>query len=493
MQFGKLALVLKTLKTAELKRLHKFVHSPYFGVYPPSVVVFNHLQKLHPRFDENKLTAKAIARWHPQLKTIKQQETAGVRLLRAIEKFLELEEAEKHPALLNAPLLNVLRQLELATEFNRQIKKSEQALAHEPEQNIETFYDKHIATELQLNGFDARLNRSNANSILPVIKTLDEFYALKKLRYLCEALNRKVSLGADVTYHNQHISLLLQILQPYTNPKHPYVYLFVNVYKMLSSESYEDAEIYYGLIKDYIVEHSGKKAKRISRSVHEAMGYAITCVLAWYNNGNTKAGAEYLWWINWRLQHHILLDRGRLMPVTFRNIVAASLSVNKPSETEKLIDHYAALLPREFANSYIAFAKGMLKYTVKQHRKAAQYLAEAQAGNDVVFNCTIRRWQFINLYESNPADTDILFSQLESFDKHLLRNKKELQHVLPQFEPFLKYATELLKADSVETTLIQLRGGDFFTGKPWLEEQLQLKNKKPVRSAHGQKVSSVKT
>lgn len=62
--------------------------------------------------------------------------------------------------------------------------------------------------------------------------------------------------------------------------------------------------------------------------------------------------------------------------------------------------------------------------------------------------------------------------------------------MLPQIAPFLHYATELLKADAPETTLLQLQAEDFFAGKPWLAEQLQLKNKKPVRKAHGQKVSS---
>ena len=401
MQFGKLALVLKTLKTAELKRLHKFVHSPYFGVYPPSVVVFNHLQKLHPRFDENKLTAKAISRWHPQLKTIKQQETAGVRLLRAIEKFLELEEAEKHPALLNAPLLSVLRQLELATEFNRQIKKSEQALAHEPEQNIETFYDKHIATELQLNGFDARLNRSNANSILPVMKTLDEFYALKKLRYLCEALNRKVSLGADVTYHDQHIPTLLAILQPYTNVQHPYVYLFVNVYKMLASNTYVDGEIYYGLIKQYVAEHS--KTQKPSQSMKEAVNYAYEHCIKWYNRGVTPAGIEFLRWAEWKEKHHLLLHKGKLMPVTFRNMVAASLQIKTPKQIEQLIHNYGIHLPTEYRKPHIDFALGLHANLLKQHENAARLFSKAQAGNDVVFNCIIRRWQFIKPVRKQPC------------------------------------------------------------------------------------------
>lgn len=488
MQFGKLALVLKNLQPLQLKRLRKFVHSPYFGVSSASVAVYERLQKMSPHFTEQKLSARAIARWHPQLKTIKQQETAGVRLLRAIEKFLELEEAQNQPPQPNVPLLIALRQMELATEFTRQLKKSQHALAHEPEQNIETFYGKHLTTELQLNGFDARLNRSSANSILPVMKTLDEYYALKKLRYLCEALSRQISLGADTTYHDQHIPTLLKILQPYTNQQHPYVYLFVNVYKMLSSTAYADGEIYYGLIKQYVVEHS--KNKKVSQSIKEAVNYTYEHCIQWYNKGSVKAGEEFLWWVEWKQKHGLLLENGKLMPPAFLNMVNASLLLRPPKQTEQFIKNYAAYLPKNFRPSHSAFANGLLQYHQKQHAKAARFFVQAQAGTDWLFSCIIRRWQFINLYEGNPADTDILFSQLDSFEKHLLRYKKQLPHVYAQLAPFIKYAGLLLKFEVPEINLLQLQAEPHFAGKPWLLQQWPLKNKKPVRQAHGQKVSS---
>lgn len=488
MQYTKLLKTFTLLKPAELYKLNRFLHSPYFSVYPPSVILFEKLQQLPPPFTEQQLSAKAIARWHPQLRTRAQQETAGVRLLRAIEKFRAMEEAQKHPATPNLPLLNALRKHQPPGEFDKQLKKDLAALQHHPEQNIDTFYGKHLLTELQLSGFDARLHRSNANSILPVMKTLDEFYALKKLRYLCEALNRKLSLGTDVTYHQQHIPTLLAILQPYNNPRHPYVYLFVNVYHLLAATTYTDGEIYYGLLKQYINTHS--KGKHLLPCITEAVNYVYNSCILWYNKGDENAGKEFLWWIEWKNKHGLLLENGKLMPVTFLNMILASLQHRSPKKIEATIATYSRLLPVDYRKAHTAFAKGLLQYTLKEHQQAARLFAEAQAGSDVVFISIIRRWQWINLYESNPTDTDILCSRLDAFDKHLLRYKKQLQHVLPQFTAFINYACELIQAEAKEVTLLQLQAEPHFAGKPWLLQQLEIKNKKPVRKAHGQKVTA---
>ncbi len=480
MQFGKLTLTLKALSAAQLKRLDKFVHSPYFSVYQPSVLVFEELQKLHPHFSETNLSSEAISRWSKKLSTIKQQETAGVRLLRAIEMFIIIEKAKNTLDLPNVNLLEELRHLKLTAEFNKQLEKSINALNADAEQNIDIFYGKHTLAELQLNGFEARLNRSNVHNILPVLKTLDEFYALKKLRYLCEAVNRKVSLSFADDSHEQHVSTLLKILQPYTNPKYPYVYLFVNVYQMLAATTYEESEIYYGLIKQYVTEH--QKDKPVSQSIIEAVTYAHGNCIKWYNKGLAAAGNEFLWWIEWERQHDLLLENGRLQPINFRNIIVMALQHRSPQEIKAFIVHYSPFLPAEYRDACTTFALGLYQYRIKQHSKAARSFAAAQAGTDVVFNCIVRRWQWMNLYESNPTDVGILLSQLEAFNKFQLRHKAQVKQVQSAFKLFISYAEQLLRADALETELLRLKAEPHFAGKPWLLEQLQLKVDVQTRS-----------
>lgn len=319
---------------------------------------------------------------------------------------------------------------------------------------------------------------------MPIVKTLDEFHALKKLRYLCEALNRKQVLG--VSYTDENVPALLKVMEPYTNSKYPYPYLFVNVYRMMAADNYEDGNLYYQLIKQFAA-RSGP-----SPSVREAMTYAVNHCLLWNNKGYDDAGNEYLWWIEWKRKHDLLLERGKLMPITFRNIISiAVINKIKPEEIEKIITIYAPYLPEEQHDTYLAFAEGLYQYVIKNYKKAVRLLLVAQAKEDVVFNSSIRRWQWMCLYECDQNDTDALFNHLLSFEKYLLRNKKELQHKTSVFESFIGYAMKLLKSsiqEMIQCNLNDLQNEEHFAGKQWLVKQFAPKNKK-TRAAARVKVS----
>ncbi|MES2619547.1 MAG: hypothetical protein V4615_01760, partial [Bacteroidota bacterium] len=354
----------------------------------------------------------------PALSTLKHQELAASRLLRSIEKFIAQEQWQKNEPEMKRYQLAGFKALDLSHEFDKGLAKEMKQLEESGEQNIDTFFEKHLLTELSLSGFKVRLNRNSRNDIMPIVKTLDEFYALKKLRYLCEAINRKQFLGTATTHEEQHLLSLLKILEPYTTPAYPY--LFVNVYRMLSAETYQDSNLYYLLIKQY-----ASRQTEITDTLREVQGYAINQCLLWNGKGYPEAGDEYLWWIEWRQQHQLLFEnatatnpQGNLMPVTFRNIISiAVINDKKPAWIEQAIEKYAPHLPPEYSETYVAFAQGLHHYALGQHKKALRFLLMAQAKEDAVFNSTIRRWYWLCLYELDPGDIDALHNHLLAFEK----------------------------------------------------------------------------
>ncbi len=477
MQFTKLVKVLKVLKAQQLKRLKKYINSPYFGVNSAPIALFNFLEPLHPQFEPTKITAKKLAAYSAKLHTIKQQETAGVRLLRAIENFMAVEHWQQSKSEVTRHTLAAFKQAELPDEFDKGFKKQMRQLDQCPEQNFDTFFERHALTELSLNGFNAKLNRTMQNDIMPVIKTLDEGYALKKLRYLCEAINRKQFFGTGTQQQEQQISALLKTLEPYTNPKYPYIYLFVNVYRLLASDTYEDVKLYYALIKKLVNQNQGAP----SQTMREAIGYAVNNLLNWYNKGYEEAGDEYLWWIEWRMKYDFLLDKGKLEPITFRNFISiATLNNKSPRWIEQAIKKYAPHLPALQHDSFFSFAQGLYYYVVKDYKKATRHLLQAQAKDEVIFNCIIRRWQWMCLYEDNSSDTGTLLHQLESFEKFIDRNSENLQHLSGVFTSFIDYAFKLVK--SIDSKILSrhfyaLQGLDYFAGKQWLLQSFEQKSK----------------
>lgn len=479
MHLEKLAAVLKTFDKQRLKRLKVYIESPFFDVLPVCGILLERLVTLHPQFDESKMQPGYIGKKDRSLSTLGKQQTAGSNLLKVIIKFMAQEEWEKSNTETFYQLKGV-QQLPLADDFNKGCREEFKRLQAEPEQQVDTFYQRHMLTELTLNGFAAKLNRTAQNDIMPVVKTLDEFYALKKLRYLCEALNRRQFFGTPLIYHEQHIPTLLKILEPYTHDGHPYVYLFVNVYKMMAADSYDDYDLYYQLIKQYTLRHGN------SAGVREAIGYAVNQSLYWSNKGYAPAGSEYLWWMDWKLKNHLLLQNGLMQPVTFRNIVSAAQSQNDKERMSRTIESYARYLPEEHYAINLAFANGLYHYMLKNYKKAVRFFLQAHAGEEVAFNCIIRVWQWKCLYELDRNDTDALLNHLSSFEKYLLRNKTEPAPLLSSSYLFIQYSRKLLRSDTaseIAECVKELENEDRFAGKVWLLQQLEIKNKKTRAAA----------
>ncbi len=470
---NKLTKVLSRLSKAQLTRLKKYLHSPYFAVYPPAVKLFDYLAPLHPAFLPHQVNIQSISAKGTGLATLQRQVAAGTRLLRAIENFLAQEQFNEKDDEITRLQFTGYRQLGLTDEAGKSFSKQMAKLSAHPDENFETLYEKHLLTELSLNGFSAKLNRSLQNDIMRVVKTLDEFHALKKLRYLCEALNRQQVLGAPGT--GEPVAALFQMLEPYNHSAHPYAYLFINVYHMLEADTFENSQLHYRLIKQFAERHGPTPA------VREAMTYAINSALFWNNKGFDEAGSEYLWWQEWKRKNNLLLENGRLMPITFRNIVTAAFSQKKPQLIQHIITAYAPHLPPGHTDTNLAFANALYHYSARQYKTALRCFMQAQAKDEAIFNSIIRRWQWMCAYECDPADSDTLFNQLASLEKFLHRNQTRLQPVAHLFELFLDYAARLLKTAGTEmpiSCLTDLQSCQHFPGKPWLTEQLESKIKK---------------
>ncbi|MES2619938.1 MAG: hypothetical protein V4615_03730 [Bacteroidota bacterium] len=472
MNFEKIVKLLQALNKDDIKRLESYIHSPYFNVGTAPAALFDYLADLHPDFPEKKLEPVPIARKMKSLPTLATQRTAGTRLLKSIEHFIALEDWQSIETNVSWHQFHAMQQLQLMDTFSSEFTKEVSKIDTDPEQDIDTFFNRHRFTELASNSFDSRLNRTQRNDILPTLKTLEEFYALKLLRYLCEALNRKQVLGT--VYDEKHMASVLKTLEPYTNENHPYVYLFVNVYQMLATDTYERSEVYYNLIKRFV---GAQSAETLPVSSIESMSYAVNWCLKWIGKGYDGPVGEYLWWTELKIKYSLLLESGKLLPITFRNIVTSAFFNNQePEWMLRFIKQYSQCLPIEHRDTNIAFAQGLYYYLLKDYTKAIQSFLMAQAKDDIIFNAMIRRWQYMSTYEQNPSDTDLLLNQLNSFEKYITRNQDAFHQLKVPFLSFIKYAGKVLQlVDKQERIKVKdiLEDEGFFPGKPWLLQKLE--------------------
>lgn len=296
MHLSKLVTTLQALDETTFKSLRDYVHSPYFKVPTGSVTLFDYLYPLYPDFTEKKVNPDSIGAKAQNLSTPAKQSRAGSELLEAVEEFLAVEQWPKNQRAHTFNKLQAFQRFQLP-QFAKSYESEMELLQNNSEQDINTFFYRHLLIELSFNGFDAKMNRTSQNDLKPVIQSLDEFAALKKLRYLCEALSRKQILG--ISYNEEPVKDLLKILEPNTNEHYPYVYLFVNVYRMMEETAYADSDVYYQFIKQFADKQDFDKSPQ---SLTEITTYTINHCLKWYNKGYETAGDEYLWWMEWKMK-----------------------------------------------------------------------------------------------------------------------------------------------------------------------------------------------
>ncbi len=454
-----------------MDRLESFLSSPYFQVPAGALPLFQYLRKLHPYYDEKKTAADYIQKKAPALGNQKRQANNGSELLKAIEHFLAVEDFGSSADSVDRHRLQAYKKHHMFEAFNKEHEQLLKKIDEDKEQSVETFYNRHILAELALSGFDTKLNRTIQNNAHPVIKTLDEFYALKKLRYHCELLNRNQVLGTP--YENENIDYILSVLQSLNTESYPHVYLFVNIYQMLKSANFEEGNNYYNLLRTFIDQH-GNVSSWVD--IKEAITYITNFGLYWNSRGFHDAGAIALWGLERKIEANELLENGKISPPNFRNIVTLAILTKRDAVwIKEFIDSYAKYLPVEQRETNFAFALAQYHYYLGDFGKAMPLFQQAQVKEEPIFNAIVRRWQFMCMYEQDPEAIDVLFDFLNAYDRYIVRYAEQFHWMKEIFVKNISYSKKLLKATDAakkKELAALLNQEKYFTGKEWLLKQL---------------------
>lgn len=454
-----------------MKKLREYIHSPYFKVSPSVVEMFEYFASNYPKFSDENTNPQIIAK-HVAAKSESQQMTIATRLLKAIYNFIAIDQWQKEERNSFLPLVQGLKGLELYDFANAEHKRAIDAVNEDGDQDIDTFYLRHVLTTDATTSFDTLLQRNIKNDISAATETLEQFYALKFLRLACESLNRKHLVG---TLHNaESIAKVIEILTPLTTPQYPYVWVYMNVYKLLTARTFEEGRKAYFRI-EWMIKRNGQEP--LQQYLLDGVQYSINWSLLWYSKGYSEAAQYYLWWIDFKVKHNLMLVQNQIQPIAFRNPIALAVEgFRSPEWIQQFIETFAQKLPHGSRSINEIFAKALLHYYKKEHETAARLFQQIYAKGEPIFNVIIRRWQFMNLYESNNEGSSVLKKTLDSFEKYLQRNEPQLP-MKPIFTKFIRYAGQIVASEEVDadTTINKLMKEPFFPGKNWLDGQLHRK------------------
>ena len=464
---------LSLLDKPTLKKLGLYLHSPYFKVPAGVVDLFDYLLPLHPHFADAQTTPAAIAKGCKNLAAAKTQTNCGSLLLRHLDTFMAIENLQQNKAALHIAALKQYQSEHLFQFFESLFTEAVQANQQCPEQNIETLLQHHLLTELKYTGVDARLKRHEDMDVQPIIDTLDDFHALKKICYLCEAIHRHYSFGTPLPPVDE--TLLRPILLQATAQKQPYVFLFLNVFQMMQATDYSRGLPFFKRIKQFAQKHKSAFAQP---TMAEAIEYTKAWCKRWINRGQKEMMHEYLWWIDYKTKNGLLLKKETMLPAEFTNVVIIAYHIQQPAQwIHRFVETYHRHLPEKFRQPYQAFGKGMAYYAEKKYTEAIRHYMSAQIKNDDVVNAVTRQWEFMARYDewqTNPAqDTDPLYHLLDAFKLYLKRHHPNVAPKQNAFEQFIHYAHLLAGQPSPAAAARynkEVEKQPHFPGKAWLQK-----------------------
>jgi hypothetical protein len=447
-----------------MRRLAEYIHSPYFNIPSSAIEIFDYLHKVYPDFGDKKTQPAVITKKTKGLQTAAKQAKAGTELIKAIDGFLIQEQWQKQPGKM-VHLVYGLKDVHLyerSEDIYYQVLKTNEYL-----QDLDAFHTRYKLAEATVKCFKSKLKRNPTNDIGHVLSSLDEYYAITKLHYVCEAINRNKILGTITPLED--ITHQLRVLAPYAHPGSPYVYVYVHVYAMITATTYEEGKRAHQVISDMAAAHKGKK---LPGYIIDSIGFGINWCMEWNAKGYSEASHQYIWWIEFKIKNDILTENGMIQPITFRNVIINAVQGTKsPSWIEEFIASHAAFLPPDAASINVDFANALCAYRQGAYTYAMRLLQRIRASDEPIFNIIIRRWQFMCLYENDPTETNILLDFLLAFDKYMQRQPKALDNVKKMFGKFISYSIKLIKKEGDtkhQKTFTRLNQEPYFVGKDWL-------------------------
>jgi len=473
MRFEKLTFALKKLTAAEKKRLTAFVQSPYFNTPHSAISLHSYLSGIHQSFAEKSLTSAAIAHAQPRLNTKAIQDKAASELLQVLELFLATEAFQKHPYRLDLCRQAALKEKHLFAQSEHHREKLQVRISASPLQNVDDFEAQHLLTEINESGFNKKQKGKNIGDINRIVQSLDNYYALKKLRYCCEIIHREKWLPHDLKH--EQLQPLLHLLAPFNNDANPYVKLFIQVYHLFSRSDVAQQAEAYDAIKLYLLQHT---QNGLSSTSSEVLGYALGWVTIQVNHGRPNAMEDMLLWYSIKEKNEQLLEGNSLPSSTYRNIINGMVHCKEDvAQIRQFVEKYTPCLPEPERENNHHLAQGLLAYVQQNFDTAVHHFANVKCMENIMLNVTAKRWFFIAAYE-HWKNREALDTVLDNLRKYITHHEAKLQFAVPLTKQFVYYGYKLLKATSSTTKKeihTQLSSEAYFPGIDWLLEKLKAK------------------
>lgn len=237
----------------------------------------------------------------------------------------------------------------------------------------EYYYWRKIELDSELYAFNSRApRRSGDRGLQPFIDSLDNYYLITKLTLACLAINQSQVLPTH--FEMEGMDQLVAGLQNRRADLSPLTRIYYLIYKTLT-ESGGTAETYYQELKKGLFQHSGNYGQK---QVLGLFTYAINFCNRQFRQGNTAYQAEGIELYRHLLEEEILLEKGKMLPFFYKDIVRRFAVMGSQtgdfSWVDTFVTRYATRLTDAAEGRYLQLNQAVILFYKTDYLGAARLL-----------------------------------------------------------------------------------------------------------------------
>lgn len=381
-----------------------------------------------------------------------------------LEKFLSLLEFEKDT---EEELL--YRQKSLS---DRNVKKaySFTALKSDSKVNSEkarSFMNKYRCEEIA-HQFNARQHSRLAKlDYTGLLKSLDQFYFVRKLQLQCELINLKNVLNKE--FNVVLIDPICEFIVSNSFLSSPLIEIYYYILITLKGTPEESVLAYENIIA-VTNENRNKLAVEDLNNIYQ---YAKNFCIRKINSGEDKYRMILFDLYKSILKNKRLMKHDYLSPWEFKNIVTLGLRLKEGEWVKNFISGFINHLPPQERKNALTYNTAMFYYYMKNYKFVLKYLQEVEF-TDLYYQLDSKSILLKVYFETDEQEP--LLHHIAAFKIFLLRNKNISAYQLSIYKNFIKYSLKIFRAGSnskkLEALRTEISSSANISDRNWLIERI---------------------
>lgn len=427
---SKLLEIFRNLNPEEIRRLKKFVASPYFFRHEDVQKLFNYLFSKKYLSESNTNRTKIYAALYDNT----DYDDARLRYiislaLDVLEQFLQVERNNSNEVQNLLSVSKTLHEKQLPSNANEFLRK---AISQHKKQSLQNaaYWQQELNLQEEILRQSNQQNRSNENNIQALLSTLDQYYISKLLKYACISISYRQIIKQD--YQFLLLNAVLDAAKENPAVLNETSLIYYKIYLLYTTSQFN----YFDELLDLLPNHS------IYFELDELKDIYLLIInfgIKQLNSGRKDFAYKLYAIYQSGLQNNVFVEHQNMSRFTYTNIVFTGLQTGDFNGVASFIKDYESFLPENFRKSTVAFNKARYHYFLKEYKLALQYLTDYEY-NDVLQNLAVKNMQLKIYVETR--EWEVLDSFLNTFSVFLHRQKGLGYHQL-NYKNTIKYARRL--------------------------------------------------